>query len=181
MKKQIKILLLLLSIGSFPLFAQVDLEEEIFDKIYTITQDIVDAKKAKTSIKPLLKKYKELTESVKGNDRLEAVVNASIGQSLKWKDFHKEAKVFFIKAYKHRKAQGDFLPQRWALKALIDNGLNRGDFKFAFKYSKIWINHMKAHPENLKELREVYEYSSSLENSISKDANLSFGSFNFRN
>lgn len=171
MKKQITILFLLLTISNITLLAQTDLEEAFFSKIYTINSNIIDARKSKIPIKPILKRYEALTKEINGDNQLGAVVHARIGQSLTRKHYYKEAKSFFIKAYKYRKKQGDFFPQRWALKALINNELDRGDFKSAFKYSKTWVDLMKAHPEKLKELKEVYKYSSSLKKSVSKDIN----------
>jgi hypothetical protein len=166
MKKRLIIFFFFIFISTFSILAQTDLEKEFLSEIITIDQDVIDAKKQGISIKPILKRYKKLSKKAKNDNQLGAIINTKIGQALTKKHYEKEASKFLIKAYQYRKAQGDFFPQRWALKALINNGLGREDFKFAFKYMKIWIDHTKTNPEKLK---EVYKYTSSKENSVSAE------------
>lgn len=153
MKKHIYTFLIL-CLCVVPLFAQSDLEKELLSKIQEIDATVFDAKKRTMSIQPMLKSYQKLSKQVKKDKQLGAIINAKIGQALTKKNYHQDATPFLIKAYKYRKEQGEYFPQRWALKALINNGLYREDFKFAFKYSKEWVRVTRT--DYLK-LQKVYD------------------------
>jgi len=136
------------------LFSQESKEEIILQKIEKIDLSM-NSFLGVSQLKPFLKKYKSIARKNRRNPQISAVTNAVIGNNLTQKGFHDAATKFLKKAYKCRKKQNEFLPQRWILKALMENGEARDDYDFLFKYAKDWIN--LAH-ENKNQLEQLYEY-----------------------
>jgi len=136
------------------LFCQNTKEEVLLQKIEKINQSI-NRNLGKSELKSFLKKYKSVARKSRKSPQLSAVANAVIGRNLAQKGFHDAATKFLKRSYKCRKKQNNFVPQRWALMALIKNGEARDDYDFLLKYVKEWINLAY---QNKDKLEPLYDY-----------------------
>ncbi|MFK7771683.1 MAG: hypothetical protein AB8F94_06070 [Saprospiraceae bacterium] len=129
-------------------------ELEIIQKIQNIDNFIIIKGNDSPSIKSNLRKFNKIARKNKKDPQLSAVTNALIGKALSDKKYFKEATKFLKKAYKSRKKQGDFYPQRWALKALMENGKTLGDYDLVKKYAKVWVDLANQFPDKIKKIHD---------------------------
>lgn len=134
---------------------QTDKESQLLESIQKINKSLVSKKNNTSPLAPTLKEFKTVAKTAQNDLQLNAVAYATIGEALSEKAYHQEAVYFYQQALKYRKKIGDFLPQRWVLKALIANGLEREDPKFVYQYAKEWITLTDLHAE---QLRPIYLY-----------------------
>ncbi len=155
MTKEIS-LLIILNLLFIPFAISQSEDEEItLGKIEEIGWLIDGASITKKGLKDITKELKEISEEHKKNIRLRAVANALSGKTLTEFWYHKEATPFYKRSLKLRKKEGDYLPQRWALHSLMENGMYRDDLRFTFKYAKKWIQLTSQDP---KQLESIYGY-----------------------
>lgn len=127
-------------------------ELEIIKRIQTIDNSIIIKGNDTPKIKSQIRKFKKLVRKNKKSPQLSAVLNALIGKALTDKKYYKEATKFLKGAYKSRKKQGEFYPQRWALKALIENEKRLNNYALVEKYAKCWIDLAFQYPEKIKKI-----------------------------
>lgn len=136
-KKQVFILLVFYFSFSLILFGQTN-KTDYFSELQRIGKNIPlsNGKNVQTEIKH----FKRLVCSI-NNDSvvLRAIVYSKIGQELSNKKYYTEATYFYKKALQYRKKVGDYVPVRWALQSLYTNSLNAKNFRFAVKYSDVWM------------------------------------------
>lgn len=140
MKKLITLIILLILGFSNLSISQSDKELKIIQKIQTIDSSIIKKDNDTPSIKSNIRKFKKIARKNKKDSQISAVSNALIGKALSDKKYFREATKFLKKSYLSRKKQGDFYPQRWALKALMENGKALDDYNLVEKYGKIWTS-----------------------------------------
>jgi hypothetical protein len=124
----------------FLVFSQIT-EEEIVIRINNISTEI----KPNENITKQLKKLKQITTKTKKDYQKSAVANALAGKILSEKGYSELALPFLEKSYFFRQKQGRFEPQKWALSSLIDNRIEKEDYKSATKYIKQWMKLAEIH------------------------------------
>ena len=138
--------------ATFSLTAQ-NLEEKLILQIEQSNQQL-----SNSATDEILKKYKNIARQSREDLQTAAVIHALIGKGLSEHQQYETAIPYLKKAYKYRKKQGEYLPQRWALNALMENGYARKDFPFVLKYARPWISHTAKDP---KALEPIYRYDRS--------------------
>ncbi len=136
-------------------FSQTGNDFTLFDEINKTALDLKQVVEEGKSTKAIVKKLDEISK--KSNKDVEeiAIVNAKIGSILTEQKLYNEATYFYKKAFKYRKKQGDFYPQRWELNSLIENGFKKNNFKQIYKYGKKWLFLTEQHAD---ELGHLYRY-----------------------
>ena len=137
-------------------FSQPKNDLTLFDEIDKAALDLKKAIESNTSTKSIVKRLKTLSKKGQNNNKELAIINATIGKVFTEQKRYDKATYFYKKAFKYRKREGEFYPQRWALNSLIENGLENSNFKQTYKYGKKWISLTE---ENSAELESLYKYN----------------------
>jgi hypothetical protein len=117
------------------LSAQNTVKDMMIEKINKASKTI----QPNSDISSALKELKEITEANTRDLQLSAVTNALAGKTLSEKGYYDEAFLFLKKSHEYRKKIGIPKPQKWALKALLNNRNVKGDLKGVVKYAELWI------------------------------------------
>lgn len=158
MKKYLTLLIIWELVGLCLIMGQSSQEEILLRKIQEITSVLPERGGDDFPPKGVFKTLKELGKEASNDLQLSAVAYAKIGQALSQKNFYGGADYFYKKSLNFRKQIGDFLPQRWALNALMNNAVDQGNFASLYRYAKKWITLTEAHPAELTAIYKHYQW-----------------------